>query len=316
MYGTMRAYGRPNAPMTIPMPNLDALRGVGWAILGTGIFSLAYMAGKLSGDVASVFQIVLLRYLGGSSILLMLTLRKGCLRTTLVTRRPGAHLVRSLCSGAGGFAAIYAATHLPAASASAIGLLDGVLIVLLGALIFGEQLSMVRTIAITLCLGGAALVSFSSGTGGGLGGASAFPAGIALAGAALVAIETLLIKSLGRSEKTLTMLLWVNLVGVLMFILPSLAQWQAIPPGLVLAFIALGPLTLLAQTANIRAFRLAEAGVVGPVRYLGIVFTAFFAWFAFGEALNLPGAVGCVIVLGGAAMLAGRFPKQAVVTAG
>lgn len=90
------------------------------------------------------------------------------------------------------------------------------------AVIFGERMSIIRAVAIALCLVGAALVSFSSGTGGGLGGTSAFPAGVALAGAGLGAVETLLIKSPGRSEKTLT---------------------------------------LLAQTANIRAFRLAEAGV-------------------------------------------------------
>lgn len=278
-------------------------------MLGTGLFSLAYLAGKLSGDIASVFQIVLLRYLGGSSILLMMTFRQRSLRSTLKTRRPGAHLVRSLCSGSGGFAAIYAATHLPAASASAIGLLDGVLIVLLGVVIFGERLSLIRAVAIALCLVGAPLVSLGGGLGAGLGGINAFPAGVALAGAALVAVETLLIKSLGRSERTLTMLLWVNLVGVLMFMAPGIAQWQAIPAELIVAFLALGPLTLLAQTANIRAFRLAEAGVVGPIRYLGIVFTAFLAWFAFGEELTLSGAIGCVIVLGGAAMLAGRVPN-------
>ena len=183
------------------------------------------------------------------------------------------------------------------------------MIVLLGAVIFRERMSAVRAVAIALCLAGAALVSLSGGIGAGLGGISELPAGVALAGAALVAVETLLIKSLGRSESTLTMLLWVNLFGVLMFIAPGVAQWQAISPLLIIAFVALGPLTLLAQTANIRAFRLAEAGVVGPVRYLGIVFTAFFAWFAFGEELSLFGAIGCVIVLGGAAMLAGRVPS-------
>ena len=306
----MHTYDSSNVTTIITLPNLDALRGVGWAMLGTGLFSLAYLAGKLSGDVVSVFQIVLLRYLGGSSILLMMTLRQRSLRATLKTRRPVAHLVRSVCSGSGGFAAIYAATHLPAASASAIGLLDGVLIVLLGALVFGERMSPIRAVAIALCLGGAALVSLSGGIGAGLGGISAFPAGVALAGAALVAVETLLIKSLGRSESTLTMLLWVNLFGVLMFVVPGIAQWQAISPQLIIGFLALGPLTLLAQTANIRAFRLAEAGVVGPVRYLGIVFTAFFAWFAFGEELTLSGAIGCVIVLGGAALLAGRAPSD------
>ncbi|ASJ75820.1 DMT family transporter [Granulosicoccus antarcticus] len=311
MYGTIRANVKSDVTTTISMPETDALRGVGWAMLGTGIFAFAYMAGKLSGDVASVFQIALLRYLGGSFVLLLLCLKQRKLRSTLATQRPGAHLVRSMCSGAGGFAAIYAATHLPAASASAIGLLDGVLIVLLGAMIFRERLSLVRAGAMALCLGGAALVSFSGGAGGGgLQGANALPAVIALAGAALVAIETLLIKSLGRSEKTLTMLLWVNLVGVLMFIVPGITQWQSISPVLVVAFVALGPLTLLAQTANIRAFQLAEAGVVGPVRYLGIVFTAFFAWFAFGEALSLAGAIGCVVVLGGAAMLAGKGSKR------
>ncbi len=52
-------------------------------------------------------------------------------------------------------------------------------------------MSLIRAVAIALCLAGAALVSMSSGIGGGLGGSSAFPAGVAVAGAALVAVETL-----------------------------------------------------------------------------------------------------------------------------
>ena len=202
--------------------------------------------------------------------------------------------MRSICSCAGGLAAIHAATHLPAASASAIGLLDGVLIVLLGAVAFGERMPPRRAIALGGCVTGAAIVVAGSGAGIGLGGASA----------ALVGVETVLIKSLGRTERTLTMLLWANLCGVLVFAAPGIAAWRSIPPGLAVAFLALGPLTLLAQTANIRAFRLADAGVVGPVRYVGIVFAAALAWFAFGEPLTIVGVLGCAIVLGGAALLA------------
>lgn len=176
------------------------------------------------------------------------------------------------------------------------------LICLLGAAALGERLRALRVLAIAACVAGAAIVVAGNGTGfdavGGL------PVAVALAGAALVAVETLLIKVLGRTERTLTMLLWVNLCGVLVFAAPGIAGWRDLPPELIAAFLALGPLTLLAQGANIRAFRLADAGVVGPVRYVGIVFAAALAWLAFGEPLTPLGALGCVVVLGGAALLA------------
>lgn len=311
MYATTPALTWPNAPAARATTGLDAARSVGWATLGAGLFSLAYLSGRLSGDVAPVMQLVLLRYAGGSILLIGLALARRDLSASLRTRRPGAHLTRSLCSCAGGFAAIYTATHLPATSASAIGLLDGVLIVLLGAAVFGERLPRVRAVAIALCVAGAAVVVVGNG-GSGIGpsAASAFPMVVGLAGAALVAIETVLIKSLGRSERTLTILLWVNLCGVLVFAGPGVIGWRPVPPALIAGFLALGPLTLLAQTANIRALRLAEAGVVGPVRYVGIVFAAAIAWFAFGEPLTPVGALGCAIVLGGAALLAsGSRPR-------
>ncbi|MBL6431817.1 MAG: hypothetical protein HPM95_14470 [Alphaproteobacteria bacterium] len=88
------------------------------------------------------------------------------------------------------------------------------------------------------------------------------------AGAVLIAVESILIKTLARSERAIIVLFYVNLFGMLLFAGPALWQWQPVPAALTGAFVLLGPIAILAQVCNIQAFRLSDAALIGPVRYM------------------------------------------------
>ncbi|MGP9822415.1 DMT family transporter [Salinarimonas sp. NSM] len=278
------------------------LKGVAWATLGTGLFALIYVSGKLADGAAGAIQIMWLRYLGGFVTVAAVLAFTGRPASWLSTRQPALHAVRAACGAFGGVAAVYAAARMPVAEATAIGLLDGLLTVILGVVLLRERLRVGQVIGGVLCLIGA-LVAVT-GEGALSGAVPVGPAAVALAGAALVACESILIKTLARAEKALTVLLYVNLYGSLILMVPALATWSPIALPMAGAFALLGPIAILAQTCNIFAFRRADAAVVGPVRYTWIVFGALYGSIFFAETPSPSTLAGAAAILVGGAVLA------------
>lgn len=283
------------------------LAGVAWATLAVGLFAFIYLSGKLAGDPAPAAQIIWLRYLGGLSTVLLLLVGTGARVGALRTTQAPVHALRAAAGGLGGMAAVYAATHMPVVSASAIGLMDGVFSIALGVALLGERVAGRQYAAAAVCLLGAAAVVVGRGALDGIGQQSvlqALPALVALAGAFAVAVESVLIKKLARSERLLPVLLYVNLFGALFFAWPALAAWSTWVPAHLALFLLLGPLAIAAQSCNILALRHCDVAVIAPVRYAWIVFGMAFGAVLFDERIGPADLFGAALVLAGGVWLA------------
>jgi drug/metabolite transporter (DMT)-like permease len=280
------------------------LTGVAWAALAVGIFAFIYLAGKLTGSSASAMQIMWLRYVGGLITVLALIIVSRTRRAELTTTQAPVHALRAAAGGFGGVAAVYAAANMPVVSASAIGLMDGVFTVLLGVLIFRERVSGRQYAAAALCLIGAIVVLMSKGALAGFGSSSFLPVAVGLAGAFSVAVESVLIKKLARSEKLLSVLLYVNIFGVLIFAPLGLLNWSWVDSQQLIFFLLLGPMAIAAQSCNIKALRHSDVSVIAPVRYVWIIYGMVFGWFLFGEKVTTVGLLGAGLVLLGGLWLA------------
>lgn len=278
--------------------------GVKWALAGMGLFSLIYISGKISGSEASALQIMWLRYAGGALTMFayVLTVRGG--KECLSTAQPLLHACRAASGAGGGAAAVYAATHMPVASASAIGLLDGVFTVGLALIVLREVVSVRQCAAILICLTGAMVIVGSQGAFRQWHLVFLFPAAMALAGAFLIAVESILIKTLVHSEPAPTVLFYVNLFGCLLLSAPAVLTWASIEPMWLFAFMMLGPMAIVAQYCNIRAFLCAPASVIGPVRYSWVVYGSLFGFLIFHEPVSALTVVGILLVVTGGAWLA------------
>jgi drug/metabolite transporter (DMT)-like permease len=271
--------------------------GIAWALVAIGLFALTYLAGKLVVG-ASALEIMWLRYVGGLVTVTVWMLATG--RTHQVGRgQIHLHVLRAGAGGGAGTAAIYAASHMPVADATAIGLLDGFFTIVLGVLVHREVVSLRHWGAALLCLLGAAIVVAGKGAVLRLDGDTLVPASVALGGAMLAAIEYILIKGLARSESTLSVLFYVNLFGTLLLALPAHAAWSGQPWPHLVFFLSLGPVAIFAQSCNIRALRLTDAAVIGPVRYSWIVFGALYGLLFFSEQPGLSTYVGAAVILAG-----------------
>lgn len=280
--------------------------GALWALCGVGLFALIYVSGKLSGTEAGALQIMWLRYVGGFlTMAAVFACGTGAVRR-LSSSRLALHACRAGAGGFGGVAAVYAASNMPVASATAIGLLDGLFTVCLGMLLLREHVGLRQWLATLICLTGAGAVVASQGAfSASLRNAEfVLPALAALAGAILVAGENILIKTLVHRESAITVLFYVNLFGAILLAGPAMANWALIEMKWMGGFLLLGPVAIGAQYCNIRAFRATTASIVGTLRYAWIIYGAIFGLLFFGEPFTFSMAAGIGLILLGGGWLA------------
>ncbi len=288
----------------ISMPANPKLAAALWVLGASFAFSLLYASGKLSGGLLPALQIVWIRYFSGTlTVTGLAAMRRVPLRQLLDTRRRSLHVLRACCGVLGGGCSIYGATHMPLADAAALALLQGVFVMALAVLLLGERLRPMQVVAALLCLVGAFVIVRGGQQGFAIGLDSLAPFAMIL-GAFLTASEIVLIKVLARNEGMLSMLLHVNGIAVLLFALPVLWLWQAAPWPLLAALCLLGPMAILGQMCNVRAYRLADAAFLAPFGYSSVAFSALIGWVAFGDLPGLATWAGtALIVAGGLALI-------------
>ncbi|APX10754.1 DMT family transporter [Tateyamaria omphalii] len=278
------------------------LVGIAWIILGVVVFTFFFASAKFVGTTDITLDIVFYRYVGGfMSICCVLALRRITpLQTTL--RNVGLNLVRSTCGATGGSMMIAATAVLPVATATAIGLLDGVLIFLLGALLLKETPSRTTWSGLVLCLSGALCVVVI-GQEGTFATASTQGLLLAVGGACFIAFEGVFIKVTGTRDRPIIALFYVNLFGCLLVFLALaiFGQLGALTDNIL--FIAWGPLAVFGQFCFFIGYRLAPLVIAGPVGYTWIIFSMLVGYLFFGEAVTMIAALGALLILLGGYLL-------------
>ena len=73
------------------------VKGVAWALIAVGLFSLIYVSGKLTGGATPALQIIWLRYVGGFATVAPLVFLRGGTWRAIATRQPHVHFLRGPC---------------------------------------------------------------------------------------------------------------------------------------------------------------------------------------------------------------------------
>ncbi|MCC5968372.1 MAG: DMT family transporter [Pararhodobacter sp.] len=271
-----------------------------WVLLSTALWTLIFAAAKFADGSMGTFQITLLRYIGALLTALMLARATGGLAAHRSTRT-GSHFVRAVCGSGAAVAVTWSSAHMLLADATALSMTYGVMLVLLGVVFLGERPGYLMLWGSALSLGGAAVVMVGKGAFQGV--LPLGPALIAVVGAVLMAVEGLLIRVLGQTERPLTVILHVCFFGLCLMLVPALLNWQPASIYAMLLCVGLGPLAILAQYCTIRGYRSAPLSVVGPVDYSWLIFAALLGFFAFGESLGTATLIGCALIVGGGVTL-------------
>ncbi|UES40495.1 DMT family transporter [Roseibium aggregatum] len=275
------------------------------ALAGMAAFTPIFAAGKLSGGLLPVAVLVWLRFIGGAATIVSVAAVKRVPVFTRVSPLWKLHLMRAFC-GVGGLAcSIYAASVLPLADATAIGLTKGIIAIVLAGLILKEVITGRHWVAGVLCAAGAYLVVRSAEGSAGYDELALAGVMSALLGAVFMACEALIMRYIAQREDTVTILAYVNVFAALLLSGPVL--WLIVKEGVswndLLIFAWMGPLAIIGQSMNISAYRRAGAATLAPVYYGTVVMSAVFGFAVWGEIPTRVAVFGAVLIVAGGAIL-------------
>jgi drug/metabolite transporter (DMT)-like permease len=270
------------------------LKGGTIMLVGVGSFALMDAGMKVLSSGYPPLQIAALRCLASLPLILVWIGFRGGFGQVLRVRF-GLHALRAAMGIVMLASFVYGLRRLPLSEAYAIFFVAPLLITAFAALFLGERIEWQRWAAVVVGLVGVLIVLRPTGTGV-----------TTLAGLAVVicavgyALSAILVRILGRTDSTESMVFWVMVLMGAGATLLALPQWRPIQPQHWIAIAAVGVSGCLGQWALTEAFRIGEASFIAPFEYSalgwGLALDWIF-WRTLPEARALAGAA--VIIASG-----------------
>jgi drug/metabolite transporter (DMT)-like permease len=265
-------------------------RGILFMLLAVVLFTLMDAAVKGLVSRMSVPQIVWVRFMG--QLVIVVVLLRGRTVAMLHTPYPGLHVARAVTQFATGALYFASLAYIGLAEAQALADISPVLITLGAAIFLGERLGPRRMLGVAAAMIGAIII-IRPGMG------IFSPAALLpLAAAVTYAANALLTRAVAPKETAWTAMLYAAIIctGLSSLALPFVwvpVMWTDMP-----LILAIGALGTLAQLCIIRSFSLAEAGVVAPFTYAGILLATLWGYLFFGDLPDGWTFVGALVIVG------------------
>lgn len=211
---------------------------------------------------------------------------------TIATRRIGAHITRTAVGLLGMVFTFGAVLLLPLAEATTLQFTVPIFATILGALVLKEPTGWHRWGAVLAGFVGVVIVTQP--------GSGHFPVLGTLVGlmaALLVAIISILLRQLGRTESASTTVFWFSLLSVPPLGLAYLFNWQPHDGFTFLVLAAIGVIGGLGQLAITGSVRLAPVSAVVPMDYSSLVWGVLFGWLLFGALPGTTTWIGAPIII-------------------
>jgi drug/metabolite transporter (DMT)-like permease len=267
-----------------------AARGIVLMILAIVIFTLMDALAKSLVSRHATLQVVWARYTGQTVIVALLLLRLGFHH--LRAQHPWLQVWRSLFQFGASFFFFASLNYIGLAEATAIADLNPVLISLGAVLFLGEKIGLRRAVGIALALAGAMLIIKPGSSVFSVAALLPLGCGICFAGYALIT------RAVGARESVWTSLAYTALFGTL--VTSASLPWVWETPGWadVPGFLVIGIMGATAQLFLIRSYALAEATVVAPFSYLGLVCAMVWGWLFFDQLPDRWSMLGALVIVG------------------
>jgi drug/metabolite transporter (DMT)-like permease len=253
-------------------------------------FGLMDVSVKAVSPMTGTIPALWARYAGQMLIVVILVAPR--LRQVARSQYPKLQITRSILLMLATLFFFLALGRIGLAEATAVMAMNPLLITLGGALFLGEALGPRRIFAILVALVGALIVIRP--------GSEVFqPASLLpLIAAFCFASYTLITRRLGPTEDVWTSLFYTGLVGSV--ILTCIVPFH-IPPlsgSSVVLLIIIGAVGTVGQLMLIRALSIAEAGLLAPFNYTGLVFAVLWGLVLFGEVPDAMTLLGALVIAG------------------
>jgi len=271
----------------------DSAAGIRTMVAATFVFAVQDGISRHLAAEYNVLFVVMIRYWFFAAFVIFLGIRHaGGLRAAAASKRPVLQAFRGLLLAAEICVMVTAFVVLGLIESHAIFTCYPLIIAALSGPMLGEKVGWRRWAAIAVGLLGVMIV-LRPGAGA-LSPAAAIP----LLAAVMFALYGVLTRLAAKSDPPSVSFFWTGTVGAVA--MTAVGIWHAEPmrlpdAGLMAALCVTGA---LGHWFLIRAYTLSEATIVQPFTFLQLVFAVAIGLFVFGEALELPVAVGAAIIVG------------------
>jgi drug/metabolite transporter (DMT)-like permease len=279
-------------------------------IVALFMFTVMGICIRLSAKTLPVIEVVFFRNFLAVLILLPLVARAGF--GSLRMRRPKLFFMRAAINAVGMFCGFTALTLIPLAQMTALSFTTPLFVTIGAVFFFGEIIRARRIVAIGVGFLGmliilqpwAILQSADGLTFGGID--TSLGALLALVSALTIAMASLIVKSLTRSESQQAIVMWMVLMQAPLALLPALWVWQW--PDIE-AWVYLWGMALSGTIAHLcftRAFSLVDITALQPLEFIKLPFSVILAWIVFAEWPGVWTWVGGAIIFASTAYITRR----------
>jgi drug/metabolite transporter (DMT)-like permease len=271
-----------------PSKSMAALWMSGWLSLTL----VMVVAGRETMRELNVFELMELRSVLGLVLLYPLIHLNGGLaivKTTRLMLHVGRNLIH-YCAQLGWF---FALTLIPIGQVVAIEFTMPIWTAILATTFLGERMTIWKVAAIVLGLVGVLVIVRPA--------AGEINPGqlIALAAAVGFGISIALVKSLTRTESTLSIIFWMLVVQSVAGFAPTLAVWVWPSAAIWGWIVVIAICGTFAHFCLARAMLYADATIVIPMDFLRVPLTATIGWLIYGERLDMLTIAGAALILTG-----------------
>jgi drug/metabolite transporter (DMT)-like permease len=296
---------RPVRPIVHSMVSLpvsgtsnDAAAGILWKVLSVLVFTGMLTLVKIAGERIPVGQLLFARNFFGILPVLVVVWWTGHLHDALVTRNVGGHVRRAI-SGMTAMGLWFAALqHLTFPEATAIVYAAPLVMVILAATMLGETVRIYRWSAVLVGFVGVFFILWPQVSQGFdvMEDAAALGALLALGAAFFMALTSVFVRQLARTEPTYTIVLYFLMAGAGVTALTA-------PTWVVPGWTDMGLLVLIGILGGIgqlfltQAFQHAEASLIAPFEYTSMIWVVTIGYVVFSEVPTVNVVIGALIVI-------------------
>jgi drug/metabolite transporter (DMT)-like permease len=250
------------------------------------------VAGREATRELNVFEVMEARSTLGLLMLYPLVRLNGGF-AAMRTSRPLQHLGRNLTQYAGQLGWFFALTLIPLGQVVSIEFTMPIWTAILAAGFLGERMTAAKILAIVLGVVGVVVIVRPA--------AGAVNPGqlIALAAAVGFGISVAMMKSLTRTEKTISIIFWMLVIQSAAGFFPTLYVWKWPSPQVWGWLAVIGFCGTFSHYCMARAMLHADATVVLPMDFLRVPLTAAAGWLIYSERLDLFTVLGAALILTG-----------------
>jgi drug/metabolite transporter (DMT)-like permease len=263
-------------------------------------FFFAAMHGSIRYMSATIhpFEIALFRNVFALVVVLPWFYRYGI--APLRTQRFGLHALRAVFNIMAMLSFFYALSITPLSEVTALGFTAPIFATLLAALILGEVVRARRWTAIVIGFLGTLIILRPGFDAIGLGQI------LVLFSSMIWACALLVIKTLGRTDSSATIISYMALLMIPLSLVPALFVWRWPDPLEWAWLIGIGVLGGIGQFCMTEALRQADTAVVMPFDFFKLVWVTVIAWLAFAEHADLYTWIGGAVIFASTLYIAYR----------